>query len=258
MRQGAVLRVPESLGEVHAMLPELGTMRPSMLTPAACADHIAALFAAATMLGEMFQAQTMESCWRIWTAAEPEEAERLVREKTPLTVERSKRYADCWEQARGNRAVMDLAVARPNAALRLVADVADTLSLDAGDDEVGREVARLAALPARRRTEELRGLVAAKGTASRPEDVARIAELEDANAALEHERAQAAAAQHPAAAWKEFAAKLGEAADAVDDLRRRAERLGAAPESRRSRLLPVLDHLVGAADAVSALLAGAD
>lgn len=232
----------------------LANVRPSRMSPADAARHVGALHRLAGLLAQTMEAQIMEACWRIFTGASSEaEALRLVAEHTPLPAERARRYADCWEAARGNRQVMDLAVDRPLEALRLVSEVAEAAGQDAALDDVGREVARIVALPKGRRVEALRGLVAARDAAAAgrdPADVARIAELEDANAALQE------ADPGPIARWKALHERLEgavrEAEAAADDL----DRLRPATPRHRDRLLRRCDDLTAAADRIAARLAG--
>ena len=241
----------QRLSEVRDGLAGIGAARPSLMSPLAAAAHIRALAGLAGLLAQTIEAQVMEACHRIWTVCDEAEAARLVRDETPLTVRLSRRYADCWAAARSNRAVMDLATTRPLAALRLVSDVADAMDAGAVDDAVGREVARIAALPRRRRTEALRDLVLERDAARAgrdPADAARIGELEDQVAALEAERAERDAS--PIARWADLHRRLGAVVDEVEDLAREAAR---APRSKRhdERVLRASDSLWAAAEALA-------
>lgn len=224
--------------------------RPSLMSPAQCAEHIASMHALGALFFQAIHAQTLECCWRIWGECDEAEAERLVRERTPLSVPLSRRYAAVWEAARasGNRALFDAASSRPKEALRLVDDVAE--AMDAGEigEDVGREAARIVALPRRRRAEALRGLIEARDAAAAgraPADVRRISELEDDVAALRAEREAAS----PAARWADLHRRLGAAVDEVEDLAREAVR---APRSQRhdERAMRACDSLWAATDAL--------
>lgn len=221
--------------------------RPSLMTPPQAADHVAACYRFASVMGQVLEAQVMEACWRVWRAP-ADEAERLVRERTPLTPARSRRYAECWEAARANRPVMDLAVARPSEALRLVSDVADALATDGADDENGAELARLAALPRRERARELRALVAARASSQRPEDALRIRELEDD---LADARAEAEAAR-PSPSWTALHRLLAQTQDQLHEADAAAARLAAVVTARhRERVLRAVDGVRALADAIA-------
>lgn len=242
---GPLLAAGDSLGA-------LGTVRPSRMRPLAAAAHIRALHGLAGLLAQTIEAQVMEACHRIWHACPEAEAARIVRDETPLTVRQSRRYADCWAAARSNRAVLDLATTRPIEALRLVSDVADAMQAGAVGDEVGREVARIAALPRRRRTEALRDLVLARDAAAAgrdPADAARIGELEDQVAALAAERDERDAS--PIAAWADVHRRLGALATEAEDLVAEASRLPRSPR-HVERALRASDAIVAAADALAA------
>lgn len=247
-----------ALLDVQDGVAALNTLRPSQMDAEGAAMHIGALHRMAALVHQMLEAQVMEACHRIRSVA-PERLDELVRRHTPLTPAQAHRHADCWAAARGNRAVMDLANDRPNEALRLVADVKDAMDAGAITDDVGREVARVVALPRAQRVLALRGLVEARDAAAAgrsPEDAARIAALEEDVEALEGERAAWMEATTPGRAWREVEDAVRGAADALDDARARMERLGTAPDTRRLRLLHLLDAIGGAADAASAALAG--
>lgn len=224
--------------------------RPSLMSPAQCAEHIASMHALGALINGAIHAQTLECCWRIWRECDAAEAERLIRERTPLPVPLSRRYADVWEAARGagNRALFDTAASRPTEALRLVEDVAE--AMDAGEigEDVGREAARIVALPRRRRAEALQELIEARDAAAAgrsPADVQRIADLEDDVAALRAERE----ASSPAARWADIHRRLGAVVTEAEDLAREAAR---APRSKRhdERAMRACDSLWAATDAL--------
>lgn len=235
---------------VAAGVQSLSTSRPSRLSARDCATHIRILHETAQLLSEVLVAQVMECCWRIWESCEPDEAERIVRDETPLTVAKSRAYAAGWAAARNNRAVLDVASRRPNLVLRLVADVADTLDVQAGDDEVGRAVAELVALPARQRTEALRRLVAESKDARRSgADIQRIEDLEHDNAALREAHADRS---NPASIWRDIHGRAGDVADQLESIAEAVSGLGTVPDRHRDRLLRALDTIMGTAEAVSA------
>ena len=212
------------------------------------AAHIGALYRLATLLSDAVEAQVMEACWRILQLLGDADAEALLRSRTPLTLDRARAMARCWEAARANRGLMDLASSRPSEALRLVSGVAEAMGGDGGD-ETDAEVARLLALPARRRRTALRELVAsreASRSARHPDDVERIAELEDRTAALEAERATVA---HPALAWAETHRLMSEATELLETLLAGLSGRTAA-ERHRERLLRGCDSLMAVHDRI--------
>lgn len=243
-------------GAEEDVLRLVSSPRPSRMAPADCAVHIRSLYGLARTLGSAIEAQVMEACWRIETGA-PDDFEALIA-TTPLTPARARRYAACWEAARGNRAVLDLATDRPAEAVRLVSEVAEAMDAGDVDDAVGAEVARIVALPRRRRTAALRELVERRDArlhGQRPEDFERIAALERDVEALDAERTKLLEERHPAREWREIEEALRGAADVVEDSAARMRRQGGRPPaSRRKRLLSSVDAVVAAADDAAGLL----
>lgn len=223
--------------------------RPSRMSPLEAANHIASLHTTGTLFLQTLRAQIMECCSRIWSVCDESEAERLIRERTPLSVSLSRRYADCWAAARNNRELLDLAGSRPSEALRLVEDVAEAMEAEEIGDDVGREAARIVSLPRRRRAEALDELIAARDsmrTGRDPADVARIEELEDSVAALEAERA----ARSPSVGWTELHGRMASVLDELDAI---LDAVRTMPESPRhdDRVLRWCDSATALVDVVA-------
>ena len=143
-----------------------------VVTPAVLDElrHVRAISHAFRVIAEALEARLMESLWKIRKEVPERPAfDRLIREHTDLQPERAWLMAQTWETARRNRPLRELTLDRPNEALAFVtqfveAGLDDRLENLSDDDH---EVAKLLALPRRKRNQAIRELIA-QGKAAQP------------------------------------------------------------------------------------------
>ncbi len=141
--------------------------------------RIRTLYEAAHTFAAALEAQLMEAVWQIREVLpEPVEFKEFIKGHTPMDPKKAILMADTWAVARDNRQVRELALSKPNEALRFVREFVAVGAQDSLDglNEEDAEVTRLLTLSPRKRLKAIRELITTKA-GHHPADAEQIHSL---------------------------------------------------------------------------------